>query len=536
MAQTKRLRVIILKPSKYNADGFVERFRWGFMPNATIPFIRSMTAQQIGDCKIETHVIDEYVETDLDYLKLLREPSEPTLLALVGVQSHQFHRALDLAAYARKYGRAHCVMGGPHPMTCDTSMLHDRGVSFALAEAEIVWSTILSDAIEGDLRPVYGAEQRWAGRLDPPVLIPPSPRQVKRYILPIVGLYPARGCPYSCNFCSVIKIAGHAVRSQPVETTMASLRAAKSAGMRIAMFTSDNFNKYSDGPELLQAMIDEKIEIPFFVQCDTQIVRQPEFIELLGRAGCFQMFVGVESFDHETLRQAKKHHNQPNHYAEIVEACRQNGITSHFSCILGFPQDTEESMRHDLETVSSMRPDVATFYILTPLPGTEQFEDFLAQGLISEKNLDRTDGKCVTWRHPHLSAQQLTDALYRAYRQFNPWSELLAKTIRRWKDQRDFRRYAGFVTTTGYGAFSRVMAFRHRHPMSGGVGYVSLDRASDYSALRREYYDIDLAPLPSSLQLSEGDERLNRMAKLIVPLVRGASASTDGGSPLSAAN
>lgn len=514
MARAKRLRVIILKPSKYRADGFVERFRWGFMPNATIPFIRSMTPQRIGDCTIETTVIDEYVETDLDYLQLLRESTEPTLLALVGVQSHQFHRALDLAAYARKHGGAHCVMGGPHPMTCDTSMLHNRGVSFALAEAEITWSTILNDAIEGELQPVYGNEQRWAGRLDPPVLLPPPERQMHRYVLPIVGLYPARGCPYSCNFCSVIKIAGHAVRSQPVETTLASLRAAKAAGMRIAMFTSDNFNKYAEAPELLQAMIDEKIEMPFFAQCDTQVVKQPEFIKLLGRAGCFQMFVGVESLNRQTLQEAKKHHNYPNHYVELVEACRENGITSHFSCILGFPQDTEESLSEDLEKLRSMRPDVATFYILTPLPGTEQFEDFMSQGLITEKNMDRADGKCVTWTHPHLSEKQQLDALFRAYRRFNSVKDVLSKTVRMQREHRDYRRYASFMTTTGYAVFSRFMALRHRHPMSGGVGYVSLDRAADYSALRREYYDIDLAPLPESLQLSEGDDRLNRMARL----------------------
>lgn len=47
--------------------------------------------------------------------------------------------------------------------------------------------------------------------------------------MPLLGIYPARGCPYVCNFCSVIKLAGRAVRSQPVETTLASLRAAKAA-------------------------------------------------------------------------------------------------------------------------------------------------------------------------------------------------------------------------------------------------------------------------------------------------------------------
>ena len=115
-------------------------------------------------------------------------------------------------------------------MTCDTSELHGRGVSFALSEAEIVWPAILRDALAGELQPVYGATA--AG----------SSSSIRRRSFPrrgatcgatpcaMLGIYPARGCPYTCNFCSVIKIAGRQVRSQPVATTIASLKAAEGGG------------------------------------------------------------------------------------------------------------------------------------------------------------------------------------------------------------------------------------------------------------------------------------------------------------------
>src|SRR5712692_4308448 len=122
------LRVIIIKPSKYGVSGYVERFRRGFMANSTVPYLRSMTPATVDGVQIETHAIDEYVQTDLRYLDLLRNPDKPSLLALVGVQSHQFQRSLDLAAYARAHGVEHCIIGGPHPMTCDTSLLQNRGI------------------------------------------------------------------------------------------------------------------------------------------------------------------------------------------------------------------------------------------------------------------------------------------------------------------------------------------------------------------------------------------------------------------------
>lgn len=189
------LRVVVLKPSKYLADGSVERFRWGFMPNSTVPYMRSMSPSVVGDSPVEVHTVDEYVHTDLRYLSLLNRPQGGrTLLALVGVQSHQFHRALDLAAFARRRG-CMAVIGGPHVMTCDTSMLHGRGVSFAQAEAELVWSEILHDAAGGQLQPVYGRDQRWQQEIEAPVIVPPSRKDLGRYVIPMLGLYPGPRLP-----------------------------------------------------------------------------------------------------------------------------------------------------------------------------------------------------------------------------------------------------------------------------------------------------------------------------------------------------
>ena len=511
------LRVLIVKPSKYDADGFVERFRRGFMPNSTVPYLASMTPARVSGVGCETIAVDEYVQTDLDYLSLIEpEPGRRTLVALVGVQSHQFQRALDLAAYAWSRGSL-AVIGGPHPMTCDTEELQRRGPAFSLSEAEVVWPRVLEDAVSGALRPVYGRDERWQERLDSPVLRPPPTRDLRRYAVPMLGIYPARGCPYSCNFCSVIKIAGRQVRSQPLETTLASLRAAKAAGVRFVMFTSDNFNKYGDVRELAHAMIAERLEIPFFAQCDAQIQRDPELVALLARAGCFQMFVGAESFDPAALREAHKFHNDPARYARIVALCRTHGITSHFSNILGFPSDTRDGILGHLATLGGLAPDVASFYILTPIPGTEQYDDFRREGWITETNLDRFDGTCVTWRHPSLSKDELEGLLFRSYRTFYRAGDVARKLGRLAIRVRDHRRFAALFAVAGLSAMSRMAAAHERHPMTGGVGRVRRDRAEDYAALRRRVFGVDRVPLPRSLTLSKADEALNQSAKLVRP-------------------
>jgi hypothetical protein len=503
-ASSHPLRVVIIKPSKYLLDGTVERFRRGFMPNSTVPFLRSMVPHEVQDTPVEVHSIDEYVRTDVGYLNLLHNPpGHRTLLALVGVQSHQFHRALDLAAYARQHG-CMAVLGGPHVMTCDTSMLHGMGISFALAEAELIWPEILRDAANGELKPVYGMGARWQENLDSPVITPPSRDDLGRYVVPMLGVYPARGCPFLCNFCSVTKIAGRRIRSQSIDKTLESLRNAKAAGVHTIMFTSDNFNKYPQAAELLDAMIEEKLNMKFFVQCDTQIARQENMVERLARAGCYQMFVGVESFDRQTLQAAQKKQNRPDTYHEIVQLCREYGIGSHFSNIIGFPRDTEAAIHEHLAALQEMAPSWASFYILCPIPGTEQYDDFLAEGLITERNLDRFDTTCLTWRHPDLSPDRLSELLFECYRKFFSASHAahhLRHSSLHNRHGSIADSLAGSMAGLAMTLFVRFCAWQRTHPMSGGIGRVRLDRVDDYLPLRKQRYGFELAPLPRSLQL-----------------------------------
>jgi radical SAM superfamily enzyme YgiQ (UPF0313 family) len=504
------LRVVLLKPSKYTAAGPVERFRKGFMPASTLHHIRSMTPPEVEGRPVTVEIIDEYIETDLRYLDALR-PERCSLLALVGVQSHQMHRALDLAALARSNGVRHCIIGGPHAITCDTTEVQNRGVSFALSEAELIWPRILCDAIDGELQPVYGREQRWQSELDPPVLIPPERSLLRRYFIPMLGIYPARGCPYNCNFCSVVKIAGHRIRSQPVETTVQSVIAARQAGAKMMVFTTDNFNKYPDARPLLERLIETKMSMPFFVQCDAQVSRDEEFIDLLARAGCIQMFVGVESFSRKTLHAARKHHNDPSQYEEIIRHCRKHGIATHFSTIIGFPDQDENDIHENLAELRRMQPVFTSIWILTPTPGTDQYDDFMAADWIDEKNLDRFDGTTLVWRHPRLSRKQLEDFLFRGMRDFYNVPDLVLKALFHPSSPRFALQ--GRAVDLGYGLFNRLMVNRRQHPLSGGFGHVKRDGVAEYLPLRKKVFGIEQLQLARSLKLvNPSDQRLYAFA------------------------
>ncbi len=508
----KKLRVVLWKPSGYKPDGdFVTRFRRGFMPNATIRHIEALTPETLGDAKIELHTVDEYVEPDLSALELLKRPEHTTnLVAFIGTQSHQFPHAADLAAMAVRNGSL-AIIGGPHTISCDTSMLHNnRGLlSFALAEAELVWHSILEDATHGGVKTCYGGERRWTEELPTTLLKPPNKRDLRRSLMPMVGQYPMRGCAEDCSFCAIPGIAGKRERGQAIDTIIAGLKAAKAAGVRRVMFTSDNFNQWSKARDLMQAMVDEKIGLSFFIQCTTKLAREKDeaFWELAARAGCSQIFFGIESIDREILKAEHKRQNDPVMYPILVQRGRRYGIAVHFSNIIGFPGQTRAGVLEHLEAIKQLDPDHVSWYILTFVPGTEDYAQALNNGIKLDPDLSHYDCNRPVWQHPNFAKGELEELMFRCYRECYSLSRVIRHGLERGRN----RTRALFQHLTS-AAFNRYSAATGRHPMSGGIWQRYLDRESDYARYRYLIFGIKgHFELPKNRVLSAVDTAMNRL-------------------------
>jgi radical SAM superfamily enzyme YgiQ (UPF0313 family) len=221
----------------------------------------------------------------------------------------------------------------------------------------------------------------------------------------------------------------------------------------------------------------------------------------------------VESFNRKILLAAHKAQNYPQLYGDIVNVTRRHNVTTQFSNIIGFPEDTEAGIEEHLETLIRLGPDMASFYILTPIPGTQQYDEFLADGRIYEKNLDRFDATCPTWHHDRLSPDQLTDLLFDCYRRFYTASHYAERALRNLKQSCSLATVIEILQFTVSNVFSRYSAFRRMHPMSGGVGRVVRDHVDDYLPLRIKTFGFDLVPLPKSLQLSAEELVLNAVGR-----------------------
>ncbi len=164
------LSVFLVKPSKYDDDGYVVRHWRGVLPSNTLACLHGLTEAvrrngALGDVKVEVHLVDEAVaKVPLRAIaRANRRPGEKAVVALVGVQTNQFCRASDLARELRREGVA-VLLGGFHVsgmmslfsgISPEIQELIDVGVTIVAGEVEEHWAEILQAAHRGELQPIY---------------------------------------------------------------------------------------------------------------------------------------------------------------------------------------------------------------------------------------------------------------------------------------------------------------------------------------------------------------------------------------------
>ena len=131
-----------------------------------------------------------------------------------------------------------------------------------------------------------------------------------------------------------------------------------------------------------------------------------------------------------------------------------------------------------------------SFYVLCPIPGTEQYDEFHGRGVGHGGQPRPVRHDVLDWRHPNFSREQLAGLLFRCYRKFYSSGH----AVRNWMHlgRRRNRVVVEAVGITATSLFNQYCAWRRTHPMSGGVVRVRRDRVDDYLALRKEAFGFEL--------------------------------------------
>ncbi len=192
-------------------------------------------------------------------------------------------------------------------------------------------------------------------------------------------------------------------------------------GIRHFFITDDNFARNKDWEEIFDRLIQirerDKIRLRLIIQVDTACHKLPNFIEKAARAGVHKVFIGLENINPDNLLGAKKRQNKITDYREMMLAWKNAGVLLYAGYILGFPNDTPESILQDIEIIKKELPlDILEFFCLTPLPGSEDHKNLWQKGVWMDPDMNKYDLEHVTTGH----ARMTHDAWLKVYQQ--AWS------------------------------------------------------------------------------------------------------------------
>ncbi|MCG6203780.1 radical SAM protein [Rhodopseudomonas sp. HC1] len=480
----RRFQLLLIKPSHYGDDGYVIRWWRATIPSNSLASVYGIAQESAArkvlgpDVEIDIEAMDEF-NTRIDIPKLLKRFAANGnfgLVGLIGVQSNQYPRALDIARPFRQAGIP-VAIGGFHVSGClsmldgkavDLDACRDLGVSIFAGEAEGRIDTLLRDAAEGDLKPLYNYLDDLPGIEGTPVPYLPL-ANVKRTLGLSTSFDAGRGCPYQCSFCTIINVQGRKSRYRSPDDVEALVRANWKQGVSKFFITDDNFARNKDWEAILDRLIwlkeEQGIPLGLLIQVDTLCHKIPNFIEKAKRAGVTRVFLGLESINPETLLAANKRQNKITEYRAMLLAWKAQGIITLAGYILGFPADTPESILTDLDIIKRELPiDILEFFCLTPLPGSEDHQKLWKAGIAMDPDLNKYDIEHVCTAHPKMSQQQWEDIYQQAWRHYYEPAHIETLLRRAGRTGIKMDSMVKLLLT-----FSLAVSLENVHPLQSGV-------------------------------------------------------------------
>ncbi len=350
------------------------------------------------------------------YLRTLEDPTAPIWAEIrsaitefnpgvVGISSktQNFPSAMKIARIVKEHNPdTLVVLGGPHATLSTTTALDCPDIDVAvLGEGEMTLVELLQARQSGaPLSDVAGLAYRQDGRkvftpsrtnmpdLDelpfPAEAAPRVLRDYESYPAEAFGyVFSARGCPYSCTFCESKAIWTQRTRWRSPDNVVRELKLLMERGVRYVYFDDDTFGIHPRYIEELCGLIETECPgLKWGCEITVGVVKE-QSVKHMRRSGCVRVNIGIESGNNQILRSVKKGHTIEKAYP-AVDLCRQAGIEVGAFFMVGFPEETEETLQDTLTAIEKINADNIMLSIFTPYPGSELFQVCKDLGVVDD--------------------------------------------------------------------------------------------------------------------------------------------------------
>lgn len=298
------------------------------------------------------------------------------------------------------------AIGGPYVTT--TLDLVDADHVF-LGEAETTLPEFINDLERGEAKRTYQAAER------PPLSITPVPdfhlAELKRYSS--MSVQYSRGCPFNCEFCDIIEIYGRVPRTKSNSQMLNELDALRRVGWRGPVFiVDDNFigNK-KNVRKLLPELADwqERHGHPFelFTEASVNLAEDDALLKDMRRAGFYRVFLGIETPDADSLKEAQKTQNRGD-LVEAVKKIQSYGMEVMAGFIVGFDSDPEDIFERQINFIRKSAIPLAMVGLLNALPDTQLWRRLEREGRLLREG-DGNNTNCSLNFVPKMDPARLVE-------------------------------------------------------------------------------------------------------------------------------
>jgi radical SAM superfamily enzyme YgiQ (UPF0313 family) len=280
-------------------------------------------------------------------------------------------------------------------------------------------------------------------RLPPPDWSPFDPRKFRIgydfWKFPTAYLQASRGCSFRCNYCPYTLLDNSTRHRDPDSVVEEIARGINLWGFRSFKFRDPLFGL--DRARVLR-LADLIGKLPRRIQfsIETRIELVPlDLLHLLKKAGLTSITIGIETPDDATLKSRGRSNASGDRQREFIENCRQLDIRTVAGFLIGFPEDTEESIRAVARYARSLNPTYANFNVVTPYPGTEFSENEKANGRIADFDFARYSSYAPVMKYERLAPADIERLHAKAFNHFFfRWDYLRANASLLWPALRRF--------------------------------------------------------------------------------------------------
>lgn len=355
------MKILLVLPA-YNRIGGYDSSSLHLMPPLGVQVVAALTPNDV-----EVQIIDENVE------KICFDNKYD----LVGISSvtTTTKRAYEISNAFRAKG-VKVIMGGIQPTILPGEASHYCD-SVCMGEAENVWHQVISDIRAGKLAKVYKAEDPCDLMNYPKI----NNNLIRReaYVCPDT-IETSRGCPFSCDFCSISIVYGKRYKHRPIEDVVNQIIDCKS---KYVSFVDDNIvGDFDRAKELFSSLA--KLKIRWGAQASLNIASDDELLYLAKKSGCMSLFIGIESHEEMVLRDVNKSPNVKINREEAIKKIQRNDISVFASFVFGFDSESDGIFNSSLKFINKANPQFLTVAALTPFPGTKLFDQMKAEGRLRD--------------------------------------------------------------------------------------------------------------------------------------------------------